>query len=376
LSDGFVQAYLPDVEKRRLCEELLHEFGVGKITVVEHSGEMRHGCMLPGGNHSDQIANPTGSLNFKKLTYKCLGCSQSGGLLWFIGIMRGCTGRQARQWLAKETGTEGNVSSLGKLLELFDSIYSEKRTRPSIPVMSQNILKPWLFIHPYMTETRKVDLETLFHFQVGYGEFEVGPPEARMKSKRIVIPHIWKNNLVGWQTRRLYNDGTAKYLNSPDFPRDSTIYNYDGRRDYAIDVESPMSVLRHFNNEPGFEATFGASVSDSQLVPMRMHRRHILFPDNGSAGWDSYVTGVYSDSFKARKKKIVRPSLAEQLSSYCDVKVVFNPYVDYDEDGNVIWLDPADLDWQTVQQLLDDALPYSVWSPPTTADLQKYVPKE
>jgi hypothetical protein len=362
------QSYLPDSEKQRLCQQLLDEFGVNRVKIVERTGEMRHGCILPGGEHSDQQRNPTASLNYKKLTYKCLGCNQSGGLLWFIGIMRGCSGHQARKWLSKETGTDGEVQSLAKLLDLFDSLYSQRQTRPDIPKMSMKILKPWLLVHPYMTDVRKVPEKTLYHFRVGYGEFK--QPDSDVVSKRIVIPAIWDGSLVGWQTRRLFNDGTPKYLSSADFPRDQIIYNFDPKRKEAIVVEAPMSCLRHWHHIDNIEPTFGASVADKQLNHLKKHRRLVLFMDNGDAGWNAACLGTHD--FKG---KLTRPSMAEVLSPYCQVDVVFNPYVKFDSEGRVIWLDPADLDDKTTEELVDAAVPYSVWRPPTMEDLQEYKPQ-
>lgn len=363
---SFTQGDLPDVEKESLCQSLLDEFGAGRIRVTS-KGEMIHGCLLPGGNHSDQTRNPTASLNYKKLTYKCLGCNQSGGLLWFIGTMRGTTGTQARKWLAKETGTDGEIQELAKLLSLFDSLYNEKHEQPPIPKYNPDLLNPWLKIHPYMTDQRHVPVETLMHFKVGYGVIPIGPTESRIMSHRIVLPLFWKGDLVGWQTRRLIDDGTPKYHFSPDFPRDQTIYNYDRQREHAVWVESPMSTLRHFHEVPETEATFGAGISDQQVRAGRMHPRITLCYDNGKAGWEA-VQGVFGNY-----GKLIRPGLGDALGKYSDVRVWFNPYIGgYDEMDRPLWLDPADFDTKTFARLVDEAVPYSLWRPPDSQDFEVY----
>jgi hypothetical protein len=362
----FTPAMLPDAEKEALCQGLLDEFGVGRVRVTS-KGEMIHGCLLPGGQHSDQQRNPTASLNYKKLTYKCLGCNQSGGLLWFIGIMRGTSAAQARKWLSKETGTEGQVQELAKLLSLFDALYAGESVKAVIPKMSPNLLTPWLKIHPYMTEERGIPEETLIHFMVGYGEIQIGPPEDHVMSHRIVFPLFWKGDLVGWQTRRIFNDGTPKYHFSPDFPRDRALYNYNPRRKRAIVVESQMSTLKHFHGIPEIVATFGASVSDEQIRYLRTFPEIVLCMDNGKGGWDA-VQGIYDN-----RKRLVRPGLGEALAPYSNVFVYENTYMaGRDEEGRPIWLDPADFTTDIMSDLVDRAVPYPLWRPPDNSELREY----
>lgn len=174
-------------------------------------------------------------------------------------------------------------------------------------------------------------------FQVGYApDYRVGPAQT---SERIVIPHFWKGNLVGWQTRRLGKDGTPKYLSSPDFPKDSTLYNYDAKARTAVVVESPMSVLAAADDEAHYEGTFGAKVTDIQVRLLTMHPRLILWFDNDEAGW------------KATAR------VADAALAYCDVWVVDNPW---DEDAG--GLPRAERE----RLLAEHLVPYATWRPPTT----------
>jgi DNA primase len=342
-SSVFEAGQLPESERERLCRQLLAEFGVPRIHQVR-DGELIHGCVLPFGRHKDQDRNPTASLNYKKLTYKCFGCDAGGGLLWFIGLCRGTSATEARGWLDEQTGLGADEQSLASLLAYFDAVYNPQReVHPPMPKMSAKVLEPWLAIHPYMTEERGCTEETLMQFLVGYApDYRVRLTEDRfIESSRIVIPHFWQGNLVGWQTRRLANDGTSKYLNSPDFPKDTTIFNYDARRP-AVVVESPLSVLAMYHRTTVLEGTFSASVTDKQIRLLATHDRVILWFDNDDAGW------------KATEK------VGAALEDYSSVWVVDNPY-----NG-----DPGDLVKagmiEEALQLIAEPIPYALWRPPTT----------
>ena len=333
----FAPVSLPDSEKRNLCEGLLEEFGISVVRTTSR-GEMNIAC--PFGFHQDQLKNPTGSLNYLKLTYHCLGCQASGSLPWFVASIRNSSVEDARDWLGKTTGINGSVMDLSALLKLFDAIYVEsKKEKFPIPNYSFKVLDPWMFIHPYMTDPiveggRGIPEETYKHFRLGYAQnYRVS---GNRTSERIIIPHIWKDQLVGWQTRRLSDDGTPKYLNSPDFPKDQTLYNFDPKAKQVVVVESPMSVLRHWHEIPNMVSTFGASVTNEQIRLLQGIPEVVLWMDNDKAGWT------------ATKR------MESLLSPYTNVLIVDNPY----------HADPADLDTIWVQGLIETALPYPVWQQP------------
>lgn len=324
---------LSDGEKEQLCRDLLSEFGVTKVS-VQANGEMIHSCCLPWGLHKNGDASPSASLNYRKLVYNCLGCQNGGSLVWFIGSCRGTSGHEARSWLFHKSPDSPDEQPLSQLLEFFDSIYEKKNSfRPKpIPHMHERVLDPWLKIHPYLTDVRQVPVETIRSFRVGWNE----------QSDRIVIPHFWRGGLVGWQTRRLADDGTPKYLSSPDFPGGQSLFNYEPDRPVVV-VESPMSVLRHAHHTH-FEATFGASTTDLQHVLIGNHPDIVLWMDNDKAGWKATRT------------------LSEALEPFAAVKVVDSPWA----------ADPADMDAETVRSLIDTAIPSSVWAPPDK--LQRWRP--
>lgn len=340
----------PDAAKEEMCRSLLAEFGAVSVTV--RGEEMITRCVMPW--HDDR--HPSASLNYKKLVYKCLSCGASGGLLWLIGTVRNTSGKESRRWVEEQAGIGGSEFNFGSLLTLFDALYADGN-KPAglapIPTFSTKALEPWMAIHPWLTtgapdlgiEGRGIPEQTLRDMRVGYEpRYPMGA--GKPSSERIIIPHFWKSNLVGWQTRRLWNDGTPKYKSTPDFPKDRTIYDYDPKRRMAVVVESPMSVLRHRHHLP-IEATFGASVTDRQTRLIAAHEKVILWMDNDSAGWKA--TGGWDE------KRIHLVGLGERLQSYCEVAVVDSPWA----------ADAGDMDDETAETLCAEAVPYALWQIPT-----------
>jgi hypothetical protein len=346
VSNTFFEATtLDDDTKETLCRELLSEFGVTHMRRTS-GGELIHSCCLPFGAHKNGDRNPSASLNFKKLAYKCLGCGSGGGLLWFIAVCRGEDGTQARQWLETHTGTGQQVMELSNLLKVLNGMFDPAVEEvQQIPQFSESVLAPWTWdtFHPYLTEGmpeigfkgRGIHEVTLKHFRVGYtDEYPMG--HERTPQERVVIPLWWENKLVGWQARRLNPSDEPKYKNSPEFPRDRVFFNYTPNI-HAVVVESPMSVLRHWHAHPRMMSPFGANMTERQLSLLNDMKSVTLWLDNDKAGWSGTRKAINA------------------LSRSVPVFVVDSPYD----------ADPADMDDATVSTLIGEAKPWGLWAPPT-----------
>lgn len=310
---------LPSELKRELCLELLEELGVEHIT--ERGDELIHGCVV-SGYHTDQQRSPTGSLNVEKLVYLCLGCQAAGGLLWYVSTVLDISRKEARKWIDSRTGAEDQTSML---LRFYDAMYAGKyKHKEPIPVYDERIISSWhVDSHPYLDQ-RGISKDNARLFKLGWDEEKNG----------LIIPHFFKNKLVGWQTR--YLQGDIKYKSTPSFPKARTLFNYNSRQDRAVVVEAPISVVRH-EGEHHWEATVGANTTDEQVQLLEKHSRVILWMDNDIAGW------------KATRH------IANALMNSTDVWVVDSPFAG----------DPGDLPTETVDKLITNlAVPYAVWSPP------------
>lgn len=335
--------YMPRDLKLEFCVDLLESVGAEKINVREARGEIIHCCVAPWHNEK----NPSASLNFDKMTYRCLSCPASGGILWLIGVTQGVYGPEARDWLAEQTGLGGKEFQLAPLLQFLDAIEeaaSKGRAPVSMPRYSEAALEPWKGIYPGLTtgvpdlgiEGRGIPEQNLIEARVGWD----------MDANRVIIPHFWKGDLVGWQSRRILDDGTEKYKSTPEMPRDRTLYRQpEGKR--IVVVESPMSVLRHSHHLP-MGGTFGFAITEQQIALLRWYPEIIFWVDNDEAGWRN-IEGHWDE------QGIHHPGPADALSAYSNVRVVASDWVG----------DPADLDDDTAEALVEEAVPLALWERPT-----------
>jgi CHC2 zinc finger len=338
--------YMPSDLKMEFCLGLLEEAGADKISVHEDRGEIITCCVMPWHNEK----RPSAAINFEKMVYRCLGCDSKGGILWLIGTIKGVYGPEARNWLSEQTGLGGREFQLGPLLQFLDSIEEAQRrtkTPQVMPKFSEAVLNPWGEIYPGLT-TGVPDLGI-----IGRGIPEANLREARvgwdMDENRVIIPHFWKGDLVGWQARRIIEDDLLypeKYKSTGDFPRDRTLYRPPtGKR--IIVVESPMSTLRHMHHLP-MASTFGSALSEPQIRLLQQYPEIIFWVDNDPAGWKT-VEGTWDD------RGAHTPGPAELLTAYSDVKVVPSDWVG----------DPAEIDDETAEELVAAAVPLWLYERPS-----------
>ncbi len=334
---------LPDPLKEQLAYDLLTELGAQHI---RRSGdELVHGCMVCI-HHRDQDHNPTAALNWRKLLWHCF--SGSGGtVLHLVAHVHGGTVEEARAWVHDRAGV-GRAVELPQLLALFDQLYTPVRPEP-LPVYSPRILEHWRGpVPPYAAE-RCIPEQTAR--RMGLVTDPVGMVNQEPTGPRMVIPHYWKGQLVGWQSRRLPGSAGPKYCSTPGFPADTTVYNHDPAAPVVVGVESPASVLRHMHHLH-MESTFGASVTLRQLQLLAAStgrtREVVWWMDNDPAGW----MATESRTTNGRHQ----PGAPEQLAAMAPVRVVDNPFA----------ADPADLDDTTTTLLVAQALPWPVWERPHT----------
>lgn len=337
--------YMPLDMKRDFCLDLLESVGAQKINLRENRNEIICCCVAPWHNEN----RPSAALNFDKMTYNCFGCPASGGILWLIGTTQGVYGPEARNWLAEQTGLGGKEFQLAPLLQFLDAIEEARtKTRVSASMVrySEAALEPWSQIYPGLT-TGVPELGI-----VGRGIPEENLIEARVgwdiDDNRVIIPHFWKGDLVGWQARRIIDDDILypeKYKSTPEFPRDRTLYRPPkGKR--IVVVESPMSVLRHAHHLP-MGGTFGFALTEQQIGLLRWYPEIIFWVDNDPAGWAT-LEGHWDE------QGVHHPGPADALMAYSNVKVVPSDWVG----------DPAEIDDDTAEDLVEQAIPLSIWERP------------
>lgn len=342
---------LPEYQKREFCLNLLQEFGAHPVRINDAKHELRHNCILGLGGHSDNNSFAA-SINYKTLEFNCWVCGFGGSLAWWVAVLRGEDVDDIEPWLKQRLGI-GTSLPLRDLLKVIDDICHPPTEKKLIPRYPERILKRWTewgMFHPYLTDPpekggRGIPIENLERFRIGYADED----EDFEYYQRIVIPAFWDNKLVGWQARRLWSEDPhpEKYRNSVDFPRDRILYgDVSARR--AVVLESPMSVLRHIHQIP-IVATFGSNVTDEQLRLLERFDELIICNENDKAGWK------------------MNRLLSRELSRKVRLSIWESPY-------RGEW-DAADFDDDTFMNLVDSAVPASIWEPKLYKDQIPYIRK-
>lgn len=282
--------------------------------------------------HNDK--NPSFSININPSSlkyglYHCFACG-GGNIVNFVHQVKGFDSyEEAEDWVRSNYIDE--LDDNWNKEELLSRIRDED---PSPVDLTKNQL-PFYEIshpgnrHPWMYEQGLND-EAIEHFQITYDEKEDG----------VIFPHICNNKVVGWQTRDLSGTKKAKYINTPDFPKRTTLFHGDcachDSSDYIIVVESPKTAAIMWGvGYHNVVATFGASISEEQMALLWPYHNIFLWFDNDEAG-----------------AKATQAAL-NYLKDYCEVYIV--PPV------NIPKGDPADIPYQEWEEYLNKAEYYIHW---------------
>ena len=263
----------------------------GVNEVNESGNEFIHSCKLPFGLHKNGDQSPSASLNKETLLFNCFTCG-GGSIFWLVENILDITFDQA---VAKvKEYSVGSVVDYEKFIDKLQQNLNKGKPdgKFDIPIYSENILNPWIRETEYMN-SRGISIEVQQKMKIGlreYAEEWVRDEKGYQKLilSRIIIPHFFNGQLVGWQGRKLTEDPRVpKYKNSKHFPKAWTLYNYDNIDfdEELIVVESPMSVLKLKTlGITNVVSTFGASVSDYQVNLLRQCQNICIWMDGDTAG--------------------------------------------------------------------------------------------
>lgn len=283
-----------DFFKGRLVpEELLADLG---IQMAHRDGDwiMCH-CPDFGGNHKNGDSNPSFGFDTERLVYNCFVCG-GGTLFRLVEEMEDIDREAAEKWLLAHSDLE--PAETNKFQEQIEAILTQRDEAVVDPEYPNNALFPFNKTHPYLIE-RGLTKEVISNYQIGFDEQHLG----------ITIPHFFQGKLKGWQTRHLveaegkywcpecelnpkYAKKIPKYKNTPNFPKQNTLYGYDQAMAYCkltqttwmLVVESPFTAL--YLASKGFHnvmATFG-SFNQEQSSLLWPFKEVYFWPDNDGAG--------------------------------------------------------------------------------------------
>lgn len=289
-ADAQYQEYLRRLDARAV----LDYYGVeNDREEVSHNGETEviHSCLLDriDRHHNNGDQNPSAACNLDKKLYICY--SYWGGDMFHL--MQKLEDKDSfedilplvTQFLA---GATLDQSEFEREVAALTAALSGKNYAADLPSYSKRVLTPWAFVHPYLHE-RGIDSETASRLQIGWREDD----------NRIIIPHFWQGNLVGWQARAVPDrphqwPGTVndkpKYKSTSGFPKSDTFY-YDHSRPFptygtVLLVESPFSVIKAtaLGLDIPVLASFGSKVSKTQTDMLLDYDTVYLWADPDPAG--------------------------------------------------------------------------------------------
>lgn len=310
-------AHLINQYKRNIDPRaVLYHYGAHKI--IEDGDELVHSCLIDriDSHHSNGDRKPSAALNQKSLLYSCFSYG-GGDILWFVRKMEGLRWYDPIVPYLEKFFIQSDQHSTEDFLTQIKGRFPKPFTPDRLPYYSSRLLDAWAWIHPYLTEVRGLSEEVISRYQVGYDE----------KENKIVIPHYWEGQLVGWQKRKMNHphyyrkpgyESEPKYVDSPDFPKKKTFYNFDQVRkrqeSTVVVVESAMSVLKAETwGETNVISPFSASCSVEQMNLLAEFPSVIIFMDDDIAGWRGALR------------------LCRAIHRMSSVKVVVDPHQDPDE---------------------------------------------
>lgn len=243
------------------------------------------------------------AINREKKVYHCFLCG-GGNLLSLAMEWNELDEDDAADWLRQFA--HGDTRSDAEYYEHFKDFLAARYKAEKMPYFNAHVLEQ--FEHRYVRffAERGISDEVFDRFKLGYGAHHKKPAPMRNGEKIdddyygpcIVFPHVWSGQLVGWQHRWLDHGKNTpkwlgKYTNTSDFPKHTTLYNYDEaikRNGPVIVVESVPTVL--FLESYGYHAvcSFGAGIKEEQLQLLRRFDHVLVAPDNDKPGHEFATT--------------------------------------------------------------------------------------
>lgn len=253
-------------------------------------------CIWPE-RHSNGDTTGKFAIHPEKKAYNCYVCG-GGSLLSLVMELNSWDSETAEDFLR---GFAGDVRDDASFVDDFLNAFAndtEKRVE-TMPYFNERVLEKWGRAYEW-GEAHGLNAEQIDMYNVLYAPEAVKRSPGRGKFEgvpdyvgpAILWPHYWNERLVGWQSRWLDDDRpqfVAKWTNTVDFPKDSTLYGYHLVKGahFVYVVESAKSVLKLDGLSKDAVGTFGSNVNDAQLRLLRRFQHLILWPDNdqGGAEW-------------------------------------------------------------------------------------------
>jgi DNA primase len=266
----------------------------------QHGGNDIGYCLFPE-NHKNGDSTGKFAIHREKLVYNCFVCG-GGSVLSLVMELFDFSVEEATQYLKQFTKSDArsDVEFSNYLLAMLQD--AEKR-QEIMPFFNERVLAKFDGPTMYFRQ-RGISQEVIKEYKLGYSNRLLKPaPVKQTGGEKVkidddyygpcaIFPHFWQGKLVGWQHRWMeYPDvprWLAKYTNTMDFPKSTTLYNYERAKlsdKPVVVVESIPTVLFLATYDIPAVAFFGSEPKEEQLRLLRVFNQGvILAPDNDEVG--------------------------------------------------------------------------------------------
>lgn len=269
------------------------EEAIGFEVIEERNDNDVGYCLFPD-NHANGDTTGKFGIHREKRVYNCFVCG-GGDFLSLVVELRDCDVDEATEWLYQfcEDDTRSDDEFVDEFLASFEDV---ERRIETLPFFNERVLDKWMDYPPdeWLNE-RGISHDIAADYDLRFSDevYRPSPKNGRFADDDpyvgpgIIFPHRWKDRLVGWQTRWLDDDRpewVAKYTNTTDFPKETTIYGFE----QALEADRPVLVMESvpsmlFVRSMGLPAvaTFGSSINEPQLRLLRRFTAGVITaPDN------------------------------------------------------------------------------------------------
>lgn len=260
------------------------------------------------GLHKNGDTTGKFAIHREKKVYNCWVCG-GGSLLSLAMEFKKMDEAEATEWLYQFASEEA-ISDQGFVEEIERMLAADSgaANASALPYFNDRVLNGLEPAYDW-GEEKGILRPIIDHFEV-----RSDPERLRgdYQGPAIVFPHHWQGRLVGWQERWLdpnRPDWVPKYTNTSDFPKESTIYNYDWTMfgQEVVLVESVPTVLVLMSLGIPAMATFGSSVTSEQMRLMRRCAAGVIIaPDNDDPGI-KFIESLYEGLDRYIPLKVVDP---------------------------------------------------------------------
>lgn len=255
-------------------------------------------CMFPE-NHMHGDTTGKFAIEREKKLYNCWSCGGGTLLSLTMELHPEWDAEEATEWLYQfaDADLRDDKEFVEEFLAAFEDVERRVKTLPyfNIKVLDryfQESNTAWFDgrgIAPWVSQMFRLGYSSMVRkASPGKGKF-VDDPDYY--GPAIILPHFWNERLVGWQHRWLDDDRpewVKKYTNTPDFPKEDTLFGWDRAKTQSGPVlvsESVPTTLFVISEGVSAVSTFGSGVNDPQLRLLRQFSGGvILAPDNDKAG--------------------------------------------------------------------------------------------